>query len=320
MLAIQVSNLVKEYKNGVRALNHLNLTVKRGEIFTLLGPNGAGKSTLIQILTTYLTPTAGNVRLLEKNLYKEASAIRKSIACVAQRISIDEHLSLVENMMFQSRLYKTPTAAAKQRMEKLIEGFALNRYLDYPVASYSGGIKRRLDIALNMMSNPQILFLDEPTTGMDIQSRMAMWAMLKRIKNEYGTTIFLTTHYLEEADQLSDTICVMNKGCEVLQGSPDELRGYLKQNKLEIAFQTKELASLSYDRIRSCYSSQSFVLQNNKVVTDIQDDRSDLLKINHLLLEQNIPFTGIEIVTPSLDDVFIRLTGGIVAEGEHGYC
>ncbi len=196
MSAINVKNLVKQYKNGVCALSGLNLAVKRGDIFTLLGPNGAGKSTLIRILTTYLRPTSGYVEIMGKDLQKSAEVIRPLIACAAQRISIDEHLSLTENMMFQSRLYKVPTAEAKQRMENLIERFGLERYSAYPVSSYSGGIKRRLDIALNMMSNPQILFLDEPTTGMDIQSRMAMWDMLKKIKHELGTTVFLTTHYL----------------------------------------------------------------------------------------------------------------------------
>lgn len=309
MNAIRVQDLVKQYKNGVRALDGLSLNVKRGEIFTLLGQNGAGKSTLINILTTYLRPTDGKVELFGKNLLEEAEAVRACIACAAQNISIDEHLSLTENMMFQSRLYKVPKTEAEQRMIKLIQCFGLDQYSDYPVFSYSGGIKRRLDIALNMMSNPQILFLDEPTTGMDIQSRMAMWSMLRQIRDEFGTTVFMTTHYLEEADKLSDTICIMKDGREVTQGTPNELKNYLQKHMVKISFKSNEAAKSAYDRITGYYPLQSSDLRNDLILTDIKNNRQDFLRLNHLLLEFDIPFIGIEMVKPSLDDVFIRLTG-----------
>lgn len=190
MIAIRVKELVKKYKNGVQALDGLTLTVNEGEIFSLLGPNGAGKSTLINVLTTFLRPTSGSVILFGKDAAHEAAAIRTQISCVAQRTSIDSHLSLTENMMFQSRLYRVPKPEAQNRMKSLISCFGLERYLKYPISSYSGGVKRRLDIALNMMSKPKVLFLDEPTVGMDIQSRMAMWDMVKKIRNDFGTTIF----------------------------------------------------------------------------------------------------------------------------------
>jgi len=315
MPAIKANNLVKQYKNGVQALGGINLTVEYGEIFSLLGQNGAGKSTLIHILTTYLHPTSGNVTVFEKDLYRESSFIRSGIACAAQRTSIDIHLSLTENMMFQSRLYKVPTAEAKQRMKNLIDCFGLERYLKYPVSSYSGGIARRLDIALNMMSNPKILFLDEPTTGMDIQSRRAMWDMLKKIKDEFSTTVFLTTHYLEEADELSDTICIMKEGREVLQGTPNMLRDYLKQDMLKISFETKEVAGTTFEQLRRFYPMQTSDLRNNMIVTNSENSRKDFIKINHWLLEQDIYFTGIEVMQPSLDDVFIRLTGEPEKEG-----
>jgi ABC-2 type transport system ATP-binding protein len=309
MSVIKVNNLVKQYKNGVRALDYLNLSVKSGEVFSLLGQNGAGKSTLIHILTTYLRPTSGDITVLEKDLYLEAVFIRSGIACAAQRISIDTHLSLTENMMFQSRLYKVAAAEAKQRMRNLIDCFGLERYMKYPVSSYSGGIARRLDIALNMMSNPKILFLDEPTTGMDIQSRMAMWDMLKKIKVEFGTTIFMTTHYLEEADRLSDTICIMKNGREVMQGTPNSLRDYLQQDMLKISFETKEAAKSVFKKLKCFYPLQASDLRDNKIATNSKNSRKDFLTINHWLLEQDICFTGIEIIKPSLDDVFIRLTG-----------
>ena len=308
MSAIQAENVIKKYKNGVQALDGLSLTVKDGEIFSLLGQNGAGKSTLIHILTTYLAPTSGLVTMFGKDIYREASEIRTQISCVAQRTSIDTHLSLTENMMFQSKLYKVPKDEAKTRMEILIACFGLERYLKYPVSSYSGGVKRRLDIALNMMSNPKILFLDEPTVGMDIQSRMAMWDMMKKIRTDFGTTIFLTTHYLEEADQLSDTICIMKNGKEILQGTPYALREYLRKDILKISFLSKEEAKNCFQPLKGILDLEETDLRHDKIITDLKNGHMDLEKANRWLLEHEIPFLGIEIIQPTLEDVFIRLT------------
>lgn len=278
MTAIKVENLVKQYKNGVCALNNLSLNVKFGDIFSLLGPNGAGKSSLINILTTCLPKTSGKVSVLGYDIEKDPEAIRKQIAYVAQHTSIDNHLSMEENMIFQSRLYRVNKIIAKKRMKNLISCFKLEHYLKYPVASYSGGVKRKVDIAMNMMSQPKILFLDEPTVGMDIQSRMAMWDMVKKIRDDFETTIFLTTHYLEEADKLSDTICIMKDGHEIVQASPYALKEYMHQDVLRISFYNEK------------------------------DIRKELNSVSSWLLEHNIPFKGIEIVEPSLDDIFLNLT------------
>ncbi|MDF2636604.1 MAG: drrA 5 [Pelosinus sp.] len=309
MTAICVNDLVKKYKNGVQALDGLTLTVKEGEIFSLLGQNGAGKSTLINVLTTYLRPTSGNVTMFGKNAYREAAEIRSKISCVAQRTSIDTHLSLKENMIFQSKLYKVPKSESGKRMEMLISCFGLEKYLKYPVSSYSGGVKRRLDIALNLMSNPKVLFLDEPTVGMDIQSRMVMWDMVKKIRNDFGTTIFLTTHYLEEADQLSDTICIMKNGKEVIQGSPKALREYLRQDMLKISFSVKKDAENCFGPLKEAIALKESDLRHDKIITSLKNGRSDLEKTTRWLLEHGIPFLGIEIVQPTLEDVFISLTG-----------
>jgi ABC-2 type transport system ATP-binding protein len=309
MSAIYVNDLIKKYKNGVQALDGLNLTVNKGEIFSLLGPNGAGKSTLINVLTTYLSPTSGNVTMLGKDICREAAAIRKQISCVGQRTSIDSYLSLTENMMFQSKLYKVPKTEAQRRMKTLIACFGLERYLKYPVMSYSGGVKRRLDIALNMMSNPEVLFLDEPTVGMDIESRMAMWDMMKKIKNDFGTTIFLTTHYLEEADQLSDTICIMKDGKEVIQGSPNALREYLRQDMLKISFSSQEEARSCFEPLKTIMALKESDLRRDKIITGLKNGRKDLEKASRWLLEHDTHFLGVEIMQPTLEDVFIRLTG-----------
>ncbi|MEM1486188.1 ABC transporter ATP-binding protein [Oscillospiraceae bacterium PP1C4] len=315
MEVIHVENLIKQYKNGVQALNGLALTVQRGEIFSLLGQNGAGKSTLINILTTYLPPTSGNVIMFGQDIYKEADNIRSRIACVAQRISIDTHLSLRENMMFQSKLYKIPKAESVEQMDTLITCFDLKRYLQYPVSSYSGGVKRRLDIALNMMSKPQVLFLDEPTVGMDIQSRMAMWNMMKKIRTDFGTTIFLTTHYLEEADNLSDTICIMKDGKEVVQGTPHALRKYLRQDMLKISFADKEDAKECFHMLKRQVDEEKADVRNDEIFIHSEHARADLGKVSRWLLDQHINFIGIEIVQPTLEDVFIRLTSKDEKEG-----
>lgn len=312
MYAIEVHNVQKSYKNGVQALNGLNLTVKESEIFSLLGQNGAGKSTLISILTTYLKPNTGKITMLGKDVLKDSGEIRSTIACVAQRTSIDTHLSLEENMMFQARLYKIPKNEARKRMSTLIDEFELGQYLKYPVSSYSGGIKRRLDIALNMMSNPKILFLDEPTVGMDIQSRMAMWEMMKKIRDDFGTTIFLTTHYLEEADNLSDTVCIMKEGREVAQGTPFELRRYTRQDTLQIKFTTHAEAKKHLPSFSEHCSLKETYLQNSTIIISTENSYTDLEKINRFLLDTHIPYNGIQIARPTLEDVFLRLT----AKGE----
>lgn len=314
MKTIEVNNLIKEYKNGVRALDNLSINVNGGEIFSLLGPNGAGKSSLINILTTYLNKTSGNITMLGTDISKEPDFIRSQIACVAQHTSIDTHLSLKENMLFQSRLYKVNSITAKERMKVLIECFGLSHYLKYPVSSYSGGVKRRLDIAMNMMSNPKILFLDEPTVGMDIQSRISMWDMLKKIRNDFGTTIFLTTHYLEEADKLSDTICIMKSGHEIVQGSPKDLRQYLKQNIIKIGFNSNEQAKTCVNNFKDTIPIKPINLQDNYVVSSSIDSTKDFYNINTWLLKENINFTSIEIAQPTLEDIFLNLTSSNIQE------
>ncbi len=308
MYAIETENIIKQYKNGVQALSGLSIYVKNNEIFSLLGENGAGKSTLIRILTTYLRPTSGKVIMLGKNIYTESKWVREQIACVAQQTSIDMHLSLEENMLFQSRLYKIPKIEAIKRMKKLIYDFGLERYKKYPVSSYSGGVKRRLDIALNMMSKPQILFLDEPTVGMDIQSRNFMWKMMKQIRDEFKTTIFFTTHYLEEADSLSDSICIMKDGKIVKQGTPLELRLLFQENIIRLKFSTDTEIRKCIEILTHFFPPKKILIRNSEIIIHSQDIQLYMKHVISLLLEQNIPFQGIESIQPTLEDIFLRLT------------
>ena len=281
MYAIETENIIKQYKNGVQALSGLSLSVKAGEIFSLLGENGAGKSTLIRILTTYIRPTSGKVTMLGRNIYTDAAWVRSQIACVAQQTSIDTHLSLEENMLFQSRLYKIPKAEAKKRTEKLITDFGLERYRKYPVSSYSGGVKRRLDIALNMM---------------------------KQIRSDFETTIFLTTHYLEEADSLSNNVCIMKDGKAVKQGTPTELRSLLRENTIRLQFHNIEDAKEYMEILKNFFQQENMIVQNSTVIIHSPNAQSDMEYIISFLAERHIPFQGIEIAQPTLEDVFLRLT------------
>lgn len=307
MFAIETKNLVKEYRNGVRALNGLNITVEEGTIYTLLGENGAGKSSLINILTTFYEATSGEIKILGKDLREEPDWVRTQIACVSQKISIDQHLSLMENMLFQSKLYKVDNHIAKDRIDDLIKTFDLDSYKPYPVASYSGGVKRRLDIAMNMISNPKILFLDEPTVGLDVMSRNAMWEILLKVREKYGTTIFLTTHYLEEADLLSNFICIMKDGRELVQGTPEILKKYIRQNMLRIVFDTSASAKKYQKPLEKTGYVMSATIKDNSILAFLKDKRNDFISVNQWLLNEKIDFEAIEIVNPSLEDVFLTV-------------
>lgn len=298
---IQVKNLSKSYKYGIKVLDKFNLDVKEGEIFSLLGENGAGKSTLIKILTSFLAKDSGKVKILDYDLDRQAMEIRKNIACVSQQVSIDTHFTLEENMLFQARLYHIPRKKAEERMDKLINSFSLNSYKDYPVDSFSGGIKRRLDIAMNMMSNPKILFLDEPSVGMDIRSRNSMWETIETVNKEYGTTIFLTSHYLEEADKLSDRILIMKDGKDIICDSPKNLKSFFKSKLIEIVFSDLTDAKEAFVKIKKIFAESN--LKENTIKVN-----GDFYLANKFLLEENINFLEIKQLSPSLEDIFLDFT------------
>ncbi|MGX4669027.1 ATP-binding cassette domain-containing protein [Cerasibacillus sp. JNUCC 74] len=307
MDAIAIKKLTKTYADKKSALNEFDLSVKQGEIFSLLGSNGAGKTTLINILTTFLKPTTGNVQILGKDLENETQFIRSNIACVAQHVSTNDNLTLEENMRFQGRLYGLDKERMKKRMNQLVDIFNLSDYIDKKTEALSGGIKRRLDIAMSMMSYPKILFLDEPTVGMDIQSRQSMWEMLKKIKKGLGVTIFLTTHYLEEADMLSDTICFIKDGKKVLQDSPANLKRFTSKNIIRI-ITTDIQDSRKLEELLLQKDYVKYVTVNDRSL-DIQvnDSQLNFLDLNYYVLRSKISFEGIEIIEPTLDDIFLEI-------------
>lgn len=308
MDAISINNLSKVYKGNTTALENLTLNIPQNQIFSILGTNGAGKTTLINILTTYLHQTSGTISILGIDITKDTKEIRKQIACVSQKLSIDTHLSLIENMLFQGRLYGLDKKSIKTRTEKLITAFGLSEYVDKKVSTYSDGIKRRLDIAMSMISFPKILFLDEPTVGMDIQSRISLWNMLRTIKQDYGTTIILTTHYLEEADKLSDTICFIKNGTVVLQDTPSNLKKFTQLNMIRICFYAENSAMRITEITKGCkFSIKEIYCDNCTVDLFMENCSKHFSEITQKLLDLQISFKSIEVLEPTLDSIFMQI-------------
>ncbi|GAA3017008.1 ABC transporter ATP-binding protein [Tetragenococcus solitarius] len=309
MDALSIRKLTKIYADKKSALNEFDLSVKQGEIFSLLGSNGAGKTTLINILTTFLKPTLGTVQILGKDLESNMQFIRSNIACVAQHVSTDDNLTLAENMRFQGGLYGLGKAKMKERTNQLVEIFNLSDYIDKKVETLSGGIKRRLDIAMSMMSYPKILFLDEPTVGMDVQSRQSMWRMLSKIKSELGVTIFLTTHYLEEADMLSDTICFIKDGKNIIQNTPANLKKFTRKNMIQITMTDSQ----DTERMKELLLQKDYVTEvsvdDRSLNIQVEHSQQHFFDLNTYVLSTRIGFEGIEITEPTLDEIFLDIIG-----------
>src|ERR1700704_1872291 len=220
--AIEVRGLVKSF-GKVRALDGVELTAHQGQVVGLLGPNGAGKTTLVRVLATLLKADAGSARVLGLDVVREAGALREQIGLAGQYAAVDENLTGLENLVMVGRLYGFGRRAARGRGRELLERFDLVEAADRPVKTYSGGMRRRLDLAAALVAKPPVLFLDEPTTGLDPRRRLALWDVIERLVSE-GTTVLLTTQYLDEADRLADTIAVIDQGMVIAQGTSDELK------------------------------------------------------------------------------------------------
>lgn len=255
MKIIQVKDLVKNFKD-VKAVDGISFEVEKGEIFAFLGPNGAGKSTTIKILTTLLQPTGGEVLVNGFDVAKDPDEVRRSFGIVFQDPSLDEELTAWENMEFHGALYRVPKQLRRERTRQLLQIVELWDRKDSFVKDYSGGMKRRLEIARGLLHHPQILFLDEPTLGLDPQTRNHMWEYIKKLNDEEGITIFFSTHYMEEADRISDRIAIVDHGKIVKLGTSEELKADASVDSLEKAFlhytgyEIREESASGIDRMR----------------------------------------------------------------------
>lgn len=307
MKAIETIGLSKTYSNGKKALDGLDISVDSGEIFSLLGVNGVGKTTLINILTTFIKPTSGNAFVMGKDVVKNADFVRTQVASIAQNISADSHLTLHENMLFQGRLYGLNKEHFKKLEQDLFDMFLLNEYAHQKTHTCSGGVKRRLDVAMSLLSEPKILFLDEPSVGMDVQSRHTMWNILKQLKEEFGITIFLTTHYLEEADYLSDTICFIDKGKKIIQDTPTKLRQYMQKNIIRAIFKSEDMALKFGSCLSEKHEIERFYCKGTSLYLQVANDiNTALQKIGNIAL-QSPSCIGVEIVEPTLEDIFVEI-------------
>ncbi len=304
---IEVEGLVREFKKGPRAVDGIDLQVAPGEIYGFLGPNGAGKSTTVHMLTTLLPPTAGTARVAGFDIVEDGASVRDAIGVALQEAALDPFLTAREHMRLQAGMHGIEKAEAARRGDELIDRVGLREAADRKVGGYSGGMRRRLDLALALVHNPRLLFLDEPTTGLDVQSRTALWDEVQRLATSYGVTVFLTTQYLEEADALADRVGIIDTGKIVAEGTPDSL-------KAEIGRPTVEASPAEEsDRGRMREALARFGTEApagpGGVAVRLDEGAGELADVVRALDRDSIEVANLEIHAPTLDDVFLVKTG-----------
>ena len=304
-IAIQANNLVKKY-GEVIALDGLSLEVEQGTVFGLLGPNGAGKTTTVRVLTTLLSPDSGSAIVDGVDVLKDPVHAREIMGLSGQNASVDENLTGIENLIMLGRLFRLPKKEAVIRANDLLERFNLNDAAKRIVKTYSGGMRRRLDLAASLIAKPNILFLDEPTTGLDPRSRLMMWEVIQNLVNE-GTTVLLTTQYLEEADQLAKKIAVIDKGKVIAQGSADELKTQVGGERIEVVVSLSQ--SQAAAQALQSMSSGKVVVEGDHVQVPVSGGGVKVVEAVRALDIAKIEIKEIQLRRPTLDDVFLSLTG-----------
>lgn len=303
--AIVASGLKKSYKDNL-VLKGISFVVKRGTILALLGPNGAGKTTTIRMLSTLLLPDGGTAKVNGHDIIQQSGKVRSSIGLTGQYAAVDEYLTGEENMLMIGRLYRLNHTNIKQRTKELLELFDLVEASKRPVKTYSGGMKRRIDLAMSLIASPPIIFLDEPTTGLDPRSRMMMWGMIKKLANS-GTTILLTTQYMDEADHLADNIVVIDNGKVIAEGNANTLKAKVGADHLDLTISRKS----SFEEAKHSMRNEKLQIDEERRVLSVAT-KSGVNKLKQVL--QNLEDAHIEVDSvslrrPTLDDVFMTLTG-----------
>ncbi len=304
-IAIEANNLVKHY-GEVKALDGLSLKVEQGSVFGLLGPNGAGKTTTVRVLTTLLKPDSGSAFVSGVDVINDPVHAREIMGLSGQNASVDENLTGVENLVMLGRLFRLPRKEANEKAIELLERFNLTDASKRIVKTYSGGMRRRLDLAASLIANPNILFLDEPTTGLDPRSRMMMWDVIKGLVSS-GTTVLLTTQYLEEADQLADKIAVIDKGKVIAQGTADELKTQVGGERIDVVVDETK-AQIAADALKNI-ASGPVVVEGEHVQAPVTGGGIKVVDAVRALDAASIVIKEIQLRRPTLDDVFLTLTG-----------
>ncbi|HYH89799.1 MAG TPA: ATP-binding cassette domain-containing protein [Solirubrobacteraceae bacterium] len=310
--AISVSGLVKSF-GDVRALDGVDLEAAPGTVLGVLGPNGAGKTTTVRILSTLLSPDAGAARVAGLDVVRDAGALRSRIGLAGQYAAVDDHLTGLENLVMVGRLYGERRRAAQARGRELLERFGLADAADRVAKTYSGGMRRRLDLAAALVFRPPVLFLDEPTTGLDPRSRLALWETIEA-SVAGGTTVLLTTQYLDEADRLADRIAVIDHGTVIAEGSSNELKGRVGGERLEVTLERFEDGQDAVVALEPMCGGDQPVADGNVVRIPLVEHRGAIAEAVRRLDERDIAIDDIAIQRPTLDDVFMTLTGRTAEE------
>ncbi|MBU5443167.1 ATP-binding cassette domain-containing protein [Paenibacillus sp. MSJ-34] len=321
--AIEIADLRKSFSvkskgraSTVEAVRGVTLSVKSGEIFGFLGPNGAGKTTTLRMLTTLLPIDAGKAAVCGYDLVRQPKEVRRHIGYVSQLGGGDSEATGRENLILAGRLFGMNRHDAEQRTNELLDVFELSELADRIVRTYSGGQKRRLEIALGMINRPEILFLDEPTTGLDPQNRANLWEQIKKLQAD-GTTIFLTTHYLDEADALSDRLAIMDYGRIVAEGTPQELKNRISGDVIQIRFSNRIIEQAA-KRLGTLSFIHEIRLEGENLYLYAKDGAQALPRIFDMLEAEGMQSQSVTVSAPTLDDVFLKQTGRLLRDGKEG--
>jgi ABC-2 type transport system ATP-binding protein len=306
--SIEARGLVREFKKGPRAVDGIDLHVDPGEIYGFLGPNGAGKSTTVHMLTTLLPPTAGTATVGGYDVVNEGPQVRKTIGAALQEAALDPYLTGREHLRLQTAMHGITGEERKRRSDELLARVGLTEAADRKIRGYSGGMKRRLDLALALVHGPRILFLDEPTTGLDIQSRTALWDEVGRLAKHEGVTVFLTTQYLEEADVLADRVGIIDHGHLVAEGTPDQLKAEISSNTIEAVPADPDHHG-AVAAILERFGSPTTGFGPNSVAVQLPANDGDIAQIVRALDAEGLRIAHLQIHEPTLDDVFLAKTG-----------
>ncbi len=305
--AIIAEQLTKTYKNGARALNGVSFRVKQGEIYGLLGPNGAGKSTTVRILSTLSRPDSGTATVAGHDILRDPAGVRNAIGYVAQASGVDKHATGRENLTLQGQLQRVPANRLRRRVDELLEWVNLTDVANRLVQTYSGGMKRRLDIAMGLVHDPKVIFLDEPTTGLDPETRAVLWQDLLRLRSERNLAVILTTHYLEEADHLCDRLAIVDHGQVVVEGTPAELKAQIQGDT--VALDIEGSADLAVRILGSLDGVLDVMLDGTAVLVRVTQGATAIPPIVSALERAGVELNAVTLSRPSLDDVYIYHTG-----------